>query len=74
MLVVGVPMVAGTLTRIGVVCAKGPAEFKHMQPAFQGLSTVGVLAIVFLAIALKARMILAHPALLAWVLVPIVLF
>lgn len=73
-LVVGIPMVAGTLTRISLVRIKGPSEFKRLQPAFQGLSTVGVLAIVFIAIALKAQMILAQPVLLAWVLVPVVLF
>jgi len=67
-------MLAGTLTRIALVRARGQAEFKRLQPAFQGLSTLGVLAIVFIAIALKARMILAQPLLLGWVLVPVVLF
>lgn len=73
-MVVGVPMLAGTLTRLALVRARGQAEFKRLHPAFQGLSTLGVLAIVFIAIALKARMILAQPALLAWVLVPVILF
>lgn len=73
-MVVGVPMLAGTLTRIVIVRTRGQAEFKRLQPAFQGLSTLGVLSIVFIAIALKARMILAQPMLLVWVLIPIVVF
>lgn len=74
LMVVGVPMLAGSLTRIGIVRAKGPAEFRRLQPAFQGLSTLGVLAIVFIAMALRAPMILAQPSLLAWVLVPVIIF
>jgi ACR3 family arsenite efflux pump ArsB len=74
LLIVGLPMLAGSLTRIAFVRARGQAELKRLQPAFQGVSTLGVLAIVFVAIALKARMILTQPALLAWVLVPVVLF
>ena len=41
---------------------------------FPGLSTLGVLAIVFLAIGLKAPMIVAKPLLLALVAVPLVIF
>lgn len=73
-LVVGVPMLAGTLTRVAIVRSRGQAAFGRLQPAFQGLSTLGVLAIVFVAIALKAQMILAQPLLLAWVLVPVIVF
>lgn len=73
-LIVAIPMLAGTVTRLSLVRAKGQAEFARLQPVFQGLSTLGVLAIVFVAIALKAPMIVARPALLAWVLVPVVIF
>ncbi len=41
---------------------------------FPGLSTLGVLAIVFLAIGLKARMIINEPQLLARIAVPLVIF
>jgi len=74
LMVVGLPMLAGTVTRVALVRTKGQAALRRLQPAFQGLSTLGVLAIVFVAIGLKARMILAQPMLLAWVLVPVVLF
>jgi len=75
LLVVFVPMVAGVLTRYSLVRRYGQPHYKrHIAPLFPGLSTVGVMAIVFLAIGLKARMIAADPALLLRVAVPLVVF
>ncbi len=73
-LVVFVPMAAGWLTRRIGVAALGQPGFKRIAPVFPGLSTLGVLGIVFVAIGMKAPMILAKPVLLAWVLVPVTLF
>lgn len=74
-LVVFVPMVAGVLTRRGLVARFGAEAFKaRIAPVFPGLSTIGVLAIVFVAIGLKARAIVAAPQLLGVVLVPLALF
>jgi ACR3 family arsenite efflux pump ArsB len=74
-LVVGIPLVAGWLTRTLLVRRYGQAHYKsRIAPIFPGLSTIGVLAIVFVAIALKARTIVADPALLVRVLVPLVGF
>lgn len=73
--VVGIPMVAGTLTRMGLVKRYGPARYKSdIAPVFPGLSTLGVLVIVFLAIGLKAPMIIKDPGLLVRVLTPLLLF
>lgn len=74
LLVIFVPMLAGTLTRIAIVRARGEEQFRRLVPVYQGISTVGVLAIVFIAIALKARMIIGQPMLLLWVLIPVTLF
>ncbi len=75
LLVVFVPMVAGVLTRRVLVSRMGQAEYKsRVAPIFPGLSTIGVFAIVFLAIGLKARMIVSDPALILRVAVPLVLF
>lgn len=73
-MVIGVPMLAGTLTRISIVRARGEEQFRRLVPVYQGISTIGVLAIVFIAISLKARMILDQPILLLWVLIPVTLF
>jgi ACR3 family arsenite efflux pump ArsB len=73
--VVLVPMVAGSLTRIGLVRRYGASVFKErLAPVFPGLSTVGVLAIVFLAVGLKAQMIVATPGLLLTIALPLLLF
>ncbi|MHB1341285.1 MAG: arsenic resistance protein [Coriobacteriia bacterium] len=74
-LVVAVPMIAGGLTRRDLTRRYGAERFKRdILPIFPGLSTIGVLAIVFLAIGLKARMIVSEPGLLLKVLVPLVIF
>jgi len=74
-LVVAVPMVAGVLTRTLLVRRYGQAEYKQrIAPIFPGLSTIGVLAIVFVAIGLKARMIVSNPQLVVVVLVPLAIF
>jgi len=74
-LVIFVPMVAGILTRHVLVRRFGQQEYKsRVAPIFPGLSTMGVMAIVFLAIGLKAPMILADPALLLRVAVPLLIF
>ena len=73
--VVGIPLVAGVLTRTVLVRRYGQQRDKQrIAPVFPGLSTLGVLAIVFLAIALKARMIVADPVLVLRILVPLVVF
>lgn len=73
--VVGIPLLAGVLTRTLLVRRYGQAHYQaRIAPAFPGLSTIGVLAIVFLAIALKAKMIVGDPLLVLRILVPLALF
>jgi ACR3 family arsenite efflux pump ArsB len=75
LLVVFVPMIAGVFTRRLLVSRLGQERYKKdAAPLFPGLSTLGVLAIVFLAIGLKAPMIVSTPLLLALVAVPLLLF
>ncbi len=74
-LVILVPMIAGTLTRLGLVRAYGQERYqKRIAPVFPGISTVGVLAIVFVAVGLKAPMIVSEPQLLLTIAVPLLLF
>ncbi len=73
-LVIFIPMFLGWATRRIGVAALGQPGFQRIAPAFPGLSTLGVLGIVFVAIGLKAPMIIDRPLLLAWILIPVTLF
>ncbi|PLY02264.1 MAG: arsenite transporter [Desulfuromonas sp.] len=73
-LVVFLPMAAGYLTQRALVKRYGQQSFQQqLAPKFPGLSTIGVLGIVFIAIALKARGIAAHPEALLSIFVPLLL-
>lgn len=72
--VVGVPMLAGQLTRRWLIKRHGAETFrKAWAPRFPPLSTLGVLGIVFVAMALKANDLLASPALLLEIAVPLLI-
>ena len=72
-LIVFVPMLLGYLTQRLLVRRYGQDGFRTLAPRFPGLSVLGVLAIVFVAMALKARSIAAHPDMLLVILVPLAL-
>lgn len=73
--VVFLPMAAGTLTRKLLLKRYGQQYYqqhiKHKVPMF---STLGVLGIVFVAMALKAKAITAEPTKLIDYLIPLVIF
>ena len=72
--IVFIPMAAGYLTRRYLVKKHGEKGFKtSMAPKFPPLSTLGVVGIVFIAMALKARAIYAAPGMLAYILIPLVI-
>jgi len=73
-LIVFLPMLAGYATQRTLVKRYGQSAFQErIAPRFPGLSTVGVLGIVFIAMALKAQAVAAHPEQLAMILVPLLL-
>jgi ACR3 family arsenite efflux pump ArsB len=75
LLVVIVPLVAGMMTRTMLVRRMGPEAYRQrVATAFPGFSVVGVLAIVFLALGLKAEMIVFSPGLLFGAIPPLLLF
>jgi ACR3 family arsenite efflux pump ArsB len=75
LLVVFVPMVAGVATRKLLVARMGEKAYKQRAAkVFPGLSVIGVVAIVFLAIGLKAQMILSDPGQLVGMFLPILGF
>ncbi len=72
--VVFVPLVLGNVTRISLVKKFGQEQFeKSIKPNFPPFSTIGVLAIVFAAMALKAKGIAENPELLVTILIPMIL-
>lgn len=72
--IVFLPMAAGYLTQQQLVKRHGQKAFQERwAPRFPALSTLGVLGIVFIALALKARAIATHPQALLAILTPLVL-
>jgi ACR3 family arsenite transporter len=68
------PMVAGVATRSVLLDRLGNAEFERLKPVFGGLSSVGVMLIVFVAMTMRSSSILADPLSSAGVIVPLVVF
>jgi ACR3 family arsenite efflux pump ArsB len=72
--VVVLPMVAGNLTRRVLLRQYGSDGFKRLKPTFGGLSSVGVMFIVFIAMTMRSQSILADPVASASTIVPLVVF
>lgn len=71
-LIVFLPLALGHLTRRRLVARHGEAAFKQrLAPRFPPFSTLGVLGIVFVSMALKSRDLLAQPAMLPGLLLPL---
>ena len=72
--IVFLPMALGYATQRFLVKKYGQADFmKVIGPKFPPLSTLGVLGIVFVALALKAKTIAAAPEVLLDILIPLLL-
>jgi len=73
-LIVFLPMALGYITRQALLKKYGMQEFKsRIAPRFPALSTIGVLGIVFVAMALKAKTILADPGQLLSIFIPLLI-
>ncbi len=73
-IVVVAPMIAGNLTRRWLLTRYDKSGFKQLKPKFGGISSVGVMLIVFIAMAMRSQSILAEPLNSALTIVPLVLF
>lgn len=72
--IVFIPMILGFVTRQALLKKYAMREFKkRIAPRFPALSTIGVLGIVFVALALKAKTIAHSPALLGEIFVPLLI-
>ncbi len=71
-IIVFLPMVLGFITRLSLICIVGADKYhKTLKQKFPAFSTLGVLGIVFVAMALKSQDILANPIVLLSFLVPL---
>jgi len=72
MVVVVLPLVLGNLTQRLLIARYGMAHYqKDLKPIFPPFSTLGVLGIVFVAMALKAESIASNPGQLATLIGPL---
>jgi len=72
--VIVIPMIAGALTRRLLLRRLGSDGFTQLKPTLGGLSSFGVMLIVFIAMAMRSESILADPVSSGVTIVPIVGF
>ncbi len=73
-IIVFLPMFLGQMTRIILLKRYSLPDFKkRLAPLFPPISTIGVLGIVFVAMALKARGIMAMPTILVSIFIPLLI-
>lgn len=72
--IVFLPLIAGYLTQVFLLKKYGKERFsKNWKPNFPLLSTLGVLGVVFVSMALKAKTILSNPSILLYNLIPLII-
>ena len=73
--VIFIPMILGTLTQIYLIKRYGDGRFnKQIKPVFPSVATLGVLGIIFVAMALKAKSIIQNPQAILGMILPLILF
>ena len=73
-IIVAIPMVAGTVTRRLLVDRYGSEGLRRLKPKLGGVSSLGVMLIVFIAMSMQSESILADPVTSVVTIVPLVLF
>jgi ACR3 family arsenite efflux pump ArsB len=73
-LIVFLPLLLGQITRAVLIAQRGKEHYqKVLKPLFPPFSTLGVLGIVFVAMALQARFIIGQPQVLVQMLIPLLM-
>ncbi len=60
LIIIVLPLLAGLVTRQGIIRRYGMPKFKAIKPAFPAVSSLGMFAIVFIMMAVEAQTIIAH--------------
>jgi len=72
LLVIVIPLVLGDITRRAIIKRKGMAAFKTYKPIFSGLSSTGLLVVLFLIMSLDSNtLLLSEPLAAVRALVPL---
>ncbi|HUX38226.1 MAG TPA: hypothetical protein VMV44_10035 [Rectinemataceae bacterium] len=75
LLVIIIPLILGDLTRRSIVQKKGQQYYKASKPVFSGLSSTGLLVVLFLIMSLNTnKLLISNPALVLRGLGPLVLY
>ncbi len=72
--VVVIPLILGDITRRLILKYKGPKSYQDLKPNLAGISSFGVLLIVFVAISLKSKTIITQIELLLISIVALFIF
>ncbi|NUQ81742.1 MAG: arsenic resistance protein [Bacteroidetes bacterium] len=73
--VIIVPLLMGDMTRRWIIEKKGEEYFKSKKPLFAGLSSLGLLVVLFLIMSLDVNtMIIENPVLVGKAIIPLVLY
>lgn len=74
LIVVFIPLILAFITQKLIIKYKGLEGFqKDFKPKFPLFSTLGVVLIIFVAISLKARIIIQNPGMLITILIPLII-
>jgi arsenite transporter len=74
LLYLGLPLVAGVLTRIAVVRRGGEAAMERLKPGLSALSILGLLFTLTVMFSLKGDLILERPAIVVEMAIPMTIF
>lgn len=72
--VVIIPLILGDITRRAIIHFSSEVTFKKFQPNLSSISSIGVLIIVFIAMALKSKTIINESGLVIFTVIPLVLY
>jgi ACR3 family arsenite transporter len=73
-LYLGLPLLAGVLTRMAVVRRGGEAAMERLKPGLNGLSIIGLLFTLIVMFSLKGDLILERPAVVVEMAIPMTIF
>lgn len=74
-LVIFIPLILGNLTQLFLIKKYGETDYKkNIKPNFSSISALGVVGIIFVAISLKAKMIIANPSIILFLFLPLLVF
>lgn len=75
MLVIVIPLVLGDITRRIIISKKGQEYYKSKKPAFSGLSSTGLLFVLFLIMSLNAnKLLISNPMLVLKGIIPLLIY